>query len=253
MNQFDLPDIDAEFGGGFNAQGYIPARPVNVYKAGVDLGRAVDSTAICILRKQQLPLDVIPNDAENNALSIDPRTMKQKLGPAKIFVELIQRLPLKISFREQAAMIRALSLTEPYCSAKTECICDRTGVGSGVVELIEDTGLYPTKVVITSGRNTGSDDDGSLTVPKGELMASLMAAFANRQLRISPALKDYKEFMKQMKAMQAGFSATGQMTYNGAAGVHDDYVAAAALALYRLNPPRLGSRVSVGDLSDFIS
>src|SRR6266478_5565712 len=97
----DLPEIDAEFGGVYNAQGYLPTRAENIYKAGVDLGRAVDSSTIVILRKERLPLDVIAGDAENNAKALDAN-MRQKLGPAKIFVELAMRLPLKMSFYDQA-------------------------------------------------------------------------------------------------------------------------------------------------------
>jgi hypothetical protein len=241
--------IDNDEWGPMTSQGYFPARPENRFCAGVDLGKQVASTAIAIVRLERLPIEILPGDP-NRGLDVN---LRQKLGPKKIFVEHEERLPLKQSFVTQAAYLKALSLREPYRSAGCEWIVDRTGVGGAMVDVMSDTyNLHCIRVAITSGRNPGSDRDGSLTIPKGELMSALMAAFANRELQISPALPDYAEVMKQMKAMQVSFTTHNSMVFNGASGVHDDFCTAFALALYRLSPPRTGSRFSVQPISEII-
>lgn len=241
-------EIDNNEWGMMTSQGYFPARAENRYCAGIDLGKQIDSTAVAILRLERLPIEILPGDP-NHGLDVN---LRQKLGPKKIYVEHAERLPLKQSFVTQAAYLKSLSLREPYRSAGCEWICDRTGVGGSMVDVMSDVyNLHVIRVSITSGRNPGRDADGSLTVPKVELMSSLSAAFNNREIQISPALPDYAEVMKQMKAMQVGFTAHNAMTFNGS-GAHDDFCTAFALALYRLSPPRTGSRYTVQPLSEIL-
>jgi len=242
-------DLPADEWGPMTSQGYFPARAENRFCAGVDLGKQVDSTAIAILRLERLPIEILPGDP-NHGLDVN---LRQKLGLKKIYVEHAERLPLKQSFVTQAAYLKALSLREPYRSAGCEWIADRTGVGGSMVDLMSDVySLHVTRVTITSGRNPGRDLDGSLTLPKIELMSALMAAFNNRELQISPHLPDYDEVVKQLRAMQASFTSHGTLTVNGASGFHDDYATAFGLALYRLSPPRTGSRYSVTPLSEIL-
>ncbi len=123
-----------------------------------------------------------------------------------------------------------------------------------MVDVMSDVyNFHVVRVSITSGRNPGRDVDGSITLPKIELMSALMAAFNNRELQISPHLPDYAEVVKQMRALQTSFTSHGNLTLDGTGGVHDDYCTAFALALYRLSPPRTGSRYTVQPLEQIIS
>jgi hypothetical protein len=130
---------------------------------------------------------------------------------------------------------------------------DRTGVGGGMVDILAEHNLPIVRVAITGGRNAGRDDDGSITIPKTDLMAALMASFANLELQISPSLPDFAEIMKQIRNMQSQLTAGGQITFNAQGStIHDDYCTAFALALYKLNPPKVGSRYTVTPLHNYI-
>jgi hypothetical protein len=242
----DATDLPREDFGVVGAGGYIAARSEVTLAAGVDLGQAIDSSTICVLRKVRLPTELVAGDAA----TLGP-DLRQKLGPAKIYLEHAERLPLNMSYVAQAARIKQVSMMPNYRGATW--LTDRTGVGRGVVDILTDTyNLHTKRVCITSGRNIGRDRDGSITVPKIDLMAAVMASFAQKELRISPKLSDYVEVMKQLRAMQSQYTQNANITFNAASGQHDDYVIAIALALFHLNPPRTGMRWSGSALSDLI-
>ncbi len=115
-------EIDNGEWGMMTSQGYIATRAENTYCGGIDLGKQVDSTAVAILRMERLPIEVLAGDP-NHGLDAN---LRQKLGPKKIFVEHAERLPLKQSFVTQAAYLKELSMREPYRSAGTEWVCDRS-------------------------------------------------------------------------------------------------------------------------------
>lgn len=226
----------------------FPARVTNTWAAGVDLGKTIDPSTVVILRKERRPVPVLPGDP-NHALDIH---LRQKLGPPKIFTEFAGRIPLGTDWMVQARMLKELSMRQPYRDVCKDWVVDASGVGGGMVDKLSEVGLRCIRVVISSGRNPSQDPDGKLVVPKLELMAALMGSFAGHEIQISPKLPDYPEIMGQLRAMQAAFSASGQMTFNGASGTHDDYCTAFALALYRLNPVLTGNRYSMSSLGDLI-
>jgi hypothetical protein len=243
MIEADLPSGDF----GVMTCGYIPARPEVTLAAGVDLAQAFDTSTICVLRKVRLPVEIKGGDA--STLGPD---LRQKLGPAKIYVEHAERLPLHQSYVQQAARIKTISMMPQYRGA--QWLTDRTGVGRSVVDILTDVYNLPTKrISITSGRNIGRDKDGSITVPKIDLMAAVMASFAQKELRISPKLNDFIEVMKQIRAMQSQYTTGGSVTWNAVSGQHDDYVTAIALALFHLNPVKTGMRWATSDLATIIS
>lgn len=200
-----------------------------------------------VLRKIRMPIPVIDGDA--GTLGPD---LRQKLAPAKIYLEHAERLPLNMNYVAQAARIKAVSMMPNYKGA--QWLVDRTGVGRGVVDILTATyNLHCKRVGITSGDNVGRKPDGSITVPKVDLMGAVMASFMQKELRVSPKLSDYVEVMKQLRAMQAQYTTGANLTFNGASGTHDDYVIAIALALFHLNPPMTGHRYSVTDLAKIVS
>ena len=157
-----------------------------------------------------------------------------------------------MNYVAQAARIKAVSMMPNYKGA--QWLVDRTGVGRGVVDILTATyNLHCKRVGITSGDNVGRKPDGSITVPKVDLMGAVMASFMQKELRVSPKLSDYVEVMKQLRAMQAQYTTGANLTFNGASGTHDDYVIAIALALFHLNPPMTGHRYSVTDLAKIVS
>ena len=195
-------------------------------------GQAIDSSTICVLRKIRMPMPVVDGDA--STLGHD---LRQKHLPAKIYLEHAERLPLNMNYVAQAARIKAVSMMPNYKGA--QWLIDRTGVGRGVVDILTSTyNLHCKRVGITSGDNVGHKPDGSITVPKVDLMGAVMASFMQKELRVSPKLSDYVEVMKQLRAMQAQYTTGANLTFNGASGTHDDYVIAIALALFSLEPAR---------------
>lgn len=232
--------------GVLNELGFFPARVTNVWAAGIDLGKSIDPTTCAILRKEQRPIDVLPGDP-NHALD---KNLRQQLGPPKIFVEFAGRVPLKVDYVEQAKRLRELSQMEPY---KTECkdwIADASGVGRAMLDILDTVGLHTTRVtLVSSGGELKAD--GTVTLSKKDLIGAFSAAFAQRQIKISPTLPDYVEIMKQVRAMQAAATASSAVTFNGV-GAHDDYVTAFGLALWKLNPPIVGSRWQGSDLRAII-
>jgi hypothetical protein len=243
-----IDEVSNDEWGALNALGYFPARATNTWAAGIDLGKAIDPSTVAILRKCRRPIEVLAGDP-NHALD---KNLRQQLGPAKIFVEFGGRIPLKTDYVEQARRLKALSEMGPYKTHCKDWVADASGVGKAMVDILETVGLHTTRVTITSSGGEAKGD-GTYTVSKTDLMAALMASFAQREIKLSPKLPDYVEIMKQLRAMQASFTVAGAMTFNGASGTHDDFCTAIALALWKLNPVITGSRWQGSDLRSLIS
>ena len=135
-----------------------------------------------------------------------------------------------MSFVPQAERIVAVASMPNYRGAYWSI--DKSGVGGGVVDMLTDIFKLPLRrVTLRRAETPVATKTAAITVPKVDLMAAVMASFAQKELRISPKLKDYVEVMKQLRAMQSQFTTGGAITWNAVSGQHDDYVTAIALAV----------------------
>lgn len=171
-----------------------------MFSIGVDVGQAVDHTAIAVIEKTDY---------------LDLRHL--------------ERLPLGLSYLKMTDRLFTVHGALPG----SKIILDFTGVGSPVADILRDKGAVLVPVSITGGKEAHCVD-GVWRVPKRELVRGLVTALETGLLRIAKGLP-YAEILKaELQDFEVRFTDKGNTTFDGATE-HDDMVIAAALAVWGLS------------------
>ncbi len=201
----------------------IPARAVDKWIMGVDLGQSNDPTAICVLQHRVIPEEKwIPN--HKNQTSRQERT-------EHFDVRHLERLPLGMSYPEQVQRV-ANVLARPPLNTGCKLIIDETGVGRAVGDIFDAAGLYPNRITITAGQEATQQSGNRWHVAKGILISGVDARLHTGELRIAEALSDAGALQEELKDFQRKVSDAGRATYNARVGAHDDLVLAVAISLW---------------------
>jgi hypothetical protein len=202
----------------------IATRPVDKWLVGVDLGQSIDSTAIVVLHHTVKPLDKWTSNAKAETWRED--------SVQRFDIMYLQRLPLGMSYVAQVQQIAEMLEREPLKSANPALVCDQTGVGAGVIDLIENAGLRPNRIVITSG--TDATQHGACTwhVPKQLLVSRLEAAMHSSELHAHPDMREFDALRDELQDFQGRNSATGKMSFSAKSGAHDDILMSCAMVVW---------------------
>jgi len=72
------------------------------------------------------------------------------------------------------------------------------------------------------------------------LISRLQSLLFEQRLKVSDKLDEAKAFLDELRDFRVEFTASGHMTYNARNGRHDDMIAAAAVAAWRLSDGAIG-------------
>lgn len=201
----------------------LPARRVNRWIVGVDLGQSTDPTAICVLNHRVEPREKwTPND--------NAKTWRQD-RTEHFDVRHLERLPLGLPYPIQVQQVASL-LGRPPLNQGCKLLVDETGVGRAVADIFDTAGLRPTRVTITAGLETTQHHGNSWHVPKGVLISGMDARLHTGELKIAAALSDAGALQEELKDFQRKVSDAGRATYAARTGAHDDLVLSVAIALW---------------------
>ncbi len=198
-----------------------PARAVDRWYVGWDIGQAVDPSAIAALHHRVVPIEKwVPNH--------ETRTSRQE-RTEHFDVLYLQRLPLGQSYPEQIQQVANLMCREPLVGARL--VVDFTGVGRPVFDMCQRAGLRPHGVLITAGSET-THNGTIFHVPKQTLVSQLEARLHSGELKIAADLSDAPALADELKDFARKVSESGRVTFNARSGSHDDLVLAVAIALF---------------------
>ncbi len=161
---------------------------------GVDLGQANDPTAI--------------------AIAEDGRHIRH-----------LERVALGTPYPQVINRVRVLHDALPGC----RLVVDRTGVGRAVVDAMEESGLAPIVVTITSGKSIRREGN-RIWMPKRLLISPVVSALEAGTLRIAAGLSEGPALLRELQAFKVKRGEGGHLGYEGK-GEHDDFVIAVALSL----------------------
>ncbi len=186
--------------------------PKQEWLVGLDLGQAVDFTAMVILSRTQ--------KKEGR------ETVHEYDCPS------IHRWPLGTTY---PAIVEDLKVKLAKLPDKPTLIVDGTGCGRPVVDMIERASLpiaHLVPTLITSGALAGWSE-GYRTVPKRDLVGAVMAIMHREQLHIAKELPETQTLVKELRAFTAKITTAGSEKYENDWRVapHDDIILALALAL----------------------
>ncbi|MBN8963039.1 MAG: hypothetical protein J0H71_18045 [Rhizobiales bacterium] len=215
----------------------VPARAIDRWIVGVDLGQSTDPTAISVLHHRVTPLDEWkPNDAA--------RVWKQAYTE-RFDVRHLERLPLNTPYPAQVQHVATLLQRPPLNTLNPTFVIDETGVGRPVGDMFDGAGLRPNRITITAGLEATQHGARTWHVPKGLLIANLEARSHAGELRIASNITDAGALKEEMKDFHRSVSAAGRATYGARTGKHDDLVLSVAIALWMATS---GPSTSVSEL-----
>jgi hypothetical protein len=161
----------------------------------------------------------------------------------------LKRFPPGTPYAEVIATVRNLLQTSPLPGSTL--VVDRTGVGQAVLSLLHDgfvnqvTCQYMA-VSIDSGVDP-SIGEGSIQVPRKELVGVLQVLLQNRRLKVPSSLPDANLLVDELVKFRAKVSVASDHTLESwREGPHDDLVLTVGLAAWQsertlpplLDPPR---------------
>jgi hypothetical protein len=185
----------------------IPARKIDHWIVGVDLGQSVDSTAIAILHHTVTP------DPDKWIANARAKAWKQDSTQRFDLVHL-QRLPLGMSYVTQCQMVADILQREPLRSHNPDLVLDQSGVGAGICDLFDHAGLRPNRIVITSGLDVTQPGARLWHVAKQLLISRLEAAMHTNELHVAAALKENDAFREELQNFQRRTSEAGRVSFS---------------------------------------
>ena len=185
------------------------------YYLGLDLGQTTDFTALCVLERPRL---TDPNE------------------PDPIYaLRHLQRFPLGTPYPQIVRDVIALLKTPPMPGSLMAV--DQTGVGRAVVDLFREAFDHKVTcrfvpITITSGHQV-TRGNGSIMVPKKELVSTLQVVLQTRRLQIARSLPDAEVLVREMENFKVKITTAGNETFDSwRQNIHDDLVLAVALAVW---------------------
>lgn len=189
---------------------------------GVDLGQAMDYTALAVVERAEETGDWDP-------------VMVAWRKEVKLRVRYLERVPLGTPYPEIVERVKQMTHS-PELAEHCHVAADATGVGRPVIDLLRQAGLgcglMP--VVVTSGDHE-THDGGYYRVPKQDLIVGLQVLLQQEKLQIAAGLRHAETLATEMAGMRARTTHTGHEQYGAwREGQHDDLVFAVALACWGL-------------------
>jgi hypothetical protein len=177
---------------------------------GLDLGQAMDFTALVVLQRT-----IKQDEREYNCPSI-------------------KRWPLATTYPAIVADLQTMLAKLPQ---KPTLVVDGTGCGRPVVDLIRKArlpirSLVP--IIITSGTTAGQAN-GYTTAPKRDLVGAVMSVMHKGRLHVARELPEAAALVKELRAFTARITTHGNEQYGNDWRVspHDDLLLALALAIWQ--------------------
>jgi hypothetical protein len=208
---------------------------------GVDLGQQRDYTAISVTERVLLPGGEFHQEPYHDGFTQRTRWHSVQEGVPEYRVRHLERPPLGTPYTEivdrVVELLKALG-GEPILAV------DATGVGRPIVDMLkqaikdglENTPIYVTTgwITITGGDAVTRSSDGSLRVPKRDLISSTLVLLQNGQLKIADALELKDTLVKELLNFRVKINiSTAHNSYEAwREGDHDDLVLAVALSCW---------------------
>jgi hypothetical protein len=214
---------------------------------GVDLGKSVDQTAVCVIEHCEGVVDE-GSDWERHTGQTEALGLQKKKAERWRVVHL-DRLPLKTKYggvvRHVAALLAAPQVQADLNKNQSACelVIDAGGPGAGVAEMFTAAGLVPICVTITGGMDTNLKGRNHFTVSKEQLVSLLDARINHDRfpLTFSKQLAEGEAFKDEIVDFRRSVTGAGRMRYEARQGKHDDMIIAVGLATWWLlrpkNPP----------------
>ncbi len=175
------------------------------------MGQTTDYTALAAVERPLVWLDGQPPNA----------------------LRYVQRFHLGTPYTQIVPAVARLMAMPPLAGHVT-LVADQTGMGRAVVDLLRrDVRYHLVPVTTTAGQSTNAADDGSVRVPKRDLVSCLQVLLQARRLRVARALSETQTLVRELEHFRVKITESANEAFGAwRQGQHDDLILAAALACW---------------------
>jgi hypothetical protein len=211
--------------------------PEGVFYFGLDLGKAADHSALCIIQKTVFPN---PNYTGPPPRGWAPQPNNiAKLRDDLFHIAALERYPLQTFYRDVRADVNRRVGNLKETGANVVLGIDMTGVGGSEVESYQFDNPHEASIspIYITGGATAHTDRGVNYVPKNELITTTNTWMQTRKLRTSTRLDQLqaaKDFKRELGSFQGKQKlSTGNVTLEAwREAEHDDLVLAVCMAVW---------------------
>jgi len=184
------------------------------YMIGLDLGKAQDYTALCVLE------------------------IRGQESETSLHCRYLERFKLGTSYPTQILRVRELCRREPLLSNRPRLAIDQTGVGVAVVDMFRQGEINADlKPILIHGGDRAVSEHGTWRVPKRELVGATQVALQTGRLKIAADLPEVSILTQELQNFEVSISDSGFDSYEARTGKHDDLVLSLAMAVWLASRP----------------
>jgi hypothetical protein len=204
----------------------LAVRPRDDWYVTMDVGQAVDPSAICCLNH----VVAIAGEGNDAWYPDDKKRVWRQAKTERFHVIALKRLPLHTSYPDQVDYVADILSRDPFRGATFGI--DYTGVGRPVADMFERAGLKPHCVLATGGNEITSPGGRAFNVPKLTLVSGAEVRLHSGELRFAPDLQDAETLREELKNFARKVSESGRVSYDAKSGKHDDLIAAICIGIF---------------------
>ena len=192
---------------------------------GCDLGKVSDHTSLCVIEKN---------------LRVERPSMDEMFAGVTMIklptytVRFLERLPLQTPYPKVVERIKTIT-TNPAIHGDSILICDSTGCGMPVIDMLRQESLRVISVWITSGSTISGDAHhrDNFHVPKLNLVSSLSLLIQSERLKVVEELEHAPLLKEEFKTFEVRMSKQGSEQFGAwRSGQHDDLVLSLCMAVW---------------------
>ena len=190
--------------------------PEVTYFSGLDLGQAQEFSALAILEREMVPVEGNPRESFS-----------------KYSVRHLLRFPLGTPFTDIADQVNELYSREPL--KNSQLVVDQTSVGKPIFRMMNKAkiGALLVSLAISAGHKTVWED-GTVLVPKKDLVGTMQLLLQSRRLLVAPTLPDAQLLLEELTNFKAKVTAVTPDSFESWREMpHDDLVLAVAIAAWQ--------------------
>ncbi len=200
-------------------EGETPTRNLfEHYIVGVSVGLSAQHTALAVIEQEVLCQG----------------RYTTKCGELRL--RHLDRLPLGTSYPEIVGKVKEIieTVEKTEGAEPSDLVMDITGVGRGILSLMDDEGLSPIAVTITGGTEEREPKSDDWRIAKVELVSNLQLQYQLQRLKTAPRLDLADTFVEEMMNFKLKAPSLSVNDFEAwREGAHDDLVFAVAVAVWR--------------------
>lgn len=193
-----------------------------MYYLGVDFGSQQDYTALALVKRN----DVV-KASQNAAGMITQESVKSEYQ-----LLFLERMELGTPYTQIVAHLKSIIMDEEL-RGRVTVVADATGVGLPVIQMMRESAISPLIAISVHGGNSINEKQGGYSVPKRDLVSSLLVVVQSRRLRVAGGIAHRQQLVHEMQSFKMKQTAHNNDTYEALMEKdHDDLVNALAYAVW---------------------